>query len=191
MNATKLCSVIDCEKSGRLRRSMCEMHYRRWLNHGDPLKLINFKTPEESFVARTEWQGDCLIWTGGKDQKGYGRITVRKKPVRAHRYAWERANGPIPKGAQIDHVCYNPSCVKVSHLRMVTPQQNSSNRSGPETINNGSGMRNVYKSGSGWMVRIGKNGKRYYFGTHRDILQAKKIAEKARQQLFGEYAGRG
>lgn len=190
MNATKLCSIADCDKPSR-KRGWCDKHYKRWQRHGNPDIKFSFDAPDDSFKARTELKNGCLIWTGGKDQKGYGRITVRKKPVRAHRYAWEQANGPIPKGAQIDHVCYNPSCVKVNHLRMVTPQQNSSNRSGPETINNGSGMRNVYKSGSGWMVRVGKNGKRYYFGTHRDILQAKKIAEKARQQLFGEYAGRG
>ena len=191
MNATKLCSVIDCEKSGRLRRSMCEMHYRRWLKHGDPLATKQFDTPEESFAARTEWRDDCLVWTGGKSHNGYGLITVNGNSVRAHRYAWEKDNGQIPSGKILKHTCHNRDCVNTKHLRIVTHQQNSANRSGPEQRNAESGLRNVYKSGSGWMVRLGKDGRRHYFGTYTTIEEANHVAERARQKLFGEYAGRG
>ena len=190
MNATKLCSIENCEKPSR-KRGWCDKHYQRWQRNGDPVTVNRFNTPEESFLARVEWQGDCLIWTGGKSHKGYGQITVSGKPTPAHRYAWQRTNGPIPPGQILDHTCHNRDCVHVDHLRLATFQQNSANRSGPENVSSKSGLRNVYQHGSGWAVKVGKNGKRHYFGTYISLDRAKQVAEKARQQLFGEFAGRG
>ena len=190
MNATKLCSIENCDKPSRTR-GWCEMHYRRWLKNGDPLIKRTFDTPEESFSARTKWQDGCLVWTGSLNKKGYGHIRVDGTMVRAHRYAWQREHGEIPEGKIIDHNCHNRACVNIDHLRLATYQENSANRSGPENVSSKSGLRNVYQDGSGWVVKVGKNGKRHYFGTYISLDRAKQVAEKARQQLFGEYAGRG
>src|SRR5699024_11332791 len=104
----------SCESGGQLRRGLCIMHYRRWQKHGDPLGGgERYATPEEAFLARTEpIVGDpgCLIWTGVLDGSGYGRLRVNGRPVRAHRYAWEREHGPIPDGMFIDHTCWQRSC---------------------------------------------------------------------------------
>ncbi|MGO2634643.1 MAG: hypothetical protein ACTH9H_12940, partial [Galactobacter sp.] len=54
------------------------------------------KTPEDSFRRRSARQGTCLVWTGAKDEKGYGHIYVGGRAKRAHRYAYERENGPVP-----------------------------------------------------------------------------------------------
>ena len=191
MNATKLCSIDGCENAGQLRRKMCDKHYRRWLNHGDPLKLLNFKTPEESFAARTEKRGDCLLWTGSKNLQGYGRIRVDGSMSTTHRYAWQRANGPIPEGKIVDHICHNRACVNLEHLRLATFQQNSANRSGPEARNIESGLRNVYKHKYGWLVSMKRAGEHYYFGIYKDIEEAAEVAAQARLEVFGEYAGRG
>lgn len=43
---------------------------------------------------------------------------------RAHRVAWEIANGPIPDGLVIDHLCGIPRCVNPSHLELVTFREN-------------------------------------------------------------------
>src|SRR5699024_2864149 len=167
----------------RLRRGWCESHYDRWRRHGDPLAVINFETPEEAFEARTEWRGDCLVWTGGKvyaagetPDAGYGGIKVNGRYRRAHRYAWERIHGAVPEGMQIDHMCHNRLCVNVEHLRLVTNLQNTKHRSGP---NRGSktGIRNVYPTRSGkYQVLLGINGKIRAFGTYSDIEEAATVA---------------
>ena len=44
---------------------------------------------------------------------------------KAHRIAYESANGPIPDGQQIRHMCHNPSCVNPEHLKAGTQTDNS------------------------------------------------------------------
>lgn len=68
---------------------------------------------------------DCLIWTGATD-RGYGRISVDGVVQRVHRVAWELANGPIPDGLTIDHLCHVKACVNVEHLELVSHGENAS-----------------------------------------------------------------
>lgn len=63
----------------------------------------------------------CLLW---KDKDGYGRIWHKGRNTPAHRVAWEKANGPIPEGLVIDHLCRNPSCVNPDHMEVVTAAEN-------------------------------------------------------------------
>lgn len=44
--------------------------------------------------------------------------------VLAHRFVWEQAHGPIPDGKVILHICDNPRCVNLSHLRLGTQRDN-------------------------------------------------------------------
>jgi hypothetical protein len=44
--------------------------------------------------------------------------------VPAHVAAWEAANGPVPKGHEIDHTCYVRMCVNLDHLECVTRTEN-------------------------------------------------------------------
>lgn len=77
----------------------------------------------ERFDSKTKTVGSCLVWTSPLDQ-GYGRIRIGKTLVLAHRFAYERVNGPIPEGLQIDHICRNRACVLPAHLRAVTQYEN-------------------------------------------------------------------
>lgn len=184
------CSVNGCDRSATARE-YCDKHWKRVWKHGDPQAGTHlYSTPEESFAARTEWQGDCLVWTG-LNQYGYGIIAVNRRSVLAHRYAWENKHGAIPEGAQIDHRCWNPSCVNVEHLRLASPAENSSYLSGPAP-NTSTGVRNVHYNGSGkYRVRIKVRGKEYYFGLYEKIEDAADVAERERKRLFGDFAGRG
>jgi hypothetical protein len=76
--------------------------------------------------------GRCWNWVGNTFDKrgGYGQFAVRRLdgtwgPARAHRVSYELANGPIPDGLHIDHLCRNVRCVNPDHLEAVTQAENN------------------------------------------------------------------
>lgn len=184
----KQCTVEGCEKP-LLARGWCSAHHTRWTRHGDPLGggADRIWSNEERFAHNTERKGECLIWTGIINAGGYGRIYVDGEMTMAHRYAWERAHGPIPVGLFVDHQFHcSRSCVEVSHLRLATKAENGQNRSGASPNNVSTGIRNVYPNHRGFQVKVSRK----YFGTYPTIEEATEVAERARLELFGEYAGR-
>lgn len=184
------CSIDGCENGGRVTRGMCPKHYNRWRRHGDPLTSMDYTDPEEAFAARTEplvWSS-CVIWTGGTDN-GYGYLRVNGREVRAHRYAWERENGPIPDGMVIDHKCWERSCVNVDHLRLATRQQNVQNRSGARKGRVHDLPRGVNRNGRGYSARVTVGGVLHHLGTFKTPEEASAAAQAERAVLFGEFAG--
>ena len=186
---SKTCSIDRCDRK-KYGRGWCAMHYQRWHKYGDPTVLRNYSNPEEAFSARAERRGDCLVWTGSLDRGGYGAIWARGKEVAAHRYAYERANGPIPSGMFVDHICHNRACVEAEHLRLATNAQNMQNRSGP-TVANASGYRGVSLHQGRWkasVTHLGAQHVEYGFASPKAAAQA---AQRMRAELFGEFAGNG
>lgn len=78
----------------------------------------------ERFWARVEKLDGCWAFKGAHSADGYGSFWDGTRAVRAHRYAWELANGPIPAGLLIRHSCDNPSCVRPDHLSLGTDADN-------------------------------------------------------------------
>lgn len=186
----KQCSIDGCENKLHAR-GWCKNHYEKNRLHGTPNGLgIWHKTPEESFAARTEWQGACLIWTGAKNSMGYGQLGVQGKTMYAHRYSWMKANGPIPNGAEIDHVCHTPLCCNPRHLRIATREENTSHIKGAQK-NSRSGFRNVYPRGSKWYVQIRSKGVIHSFGSYDSIEEASEVAHRERKKLHGEFFKEG
>lgn len=187
-----ICTVDGCENAHEAR-GYCEAHYtrlRRTGSVGVPGINAKYKTPEESFAARTRWDGDCLIWTGGKSPKGYGWIsTGNDQKMPAHRYAWERANGPIPDGMLIDHTCWTKSCVNVKHLRLATLSENARYVRGAKVTHRTTGVRGVYPNGNRFEIRVTIGGKQTYFGTYPTIEEAARAVEAVRAEHYGEFAG--
>lgn len=164
------------------------MHYWRWRTHGDPEANVRPRhaTLEESFLGRTERRGDCLIWTGAKS-RGYGVLEVGGVRAQTHRYAWERAFGPIPDGIMIDHQFHcNTACCEINHLRMATHRQNNLNRNGPSSLSK-SGVRGVFVERHGFRVRLVVDGVRR--GGWHPTLEAAEAEAEHINQASGEFAG--
>jgi hypothetical protein len=77
----------------------------------------------ELFWDRVDQSGECWLWLGSTT-RGYGHLAIDGRTRMAHRVAYELANGPIPTGLVIDHLCRNHSCVRPDHLEPVTNYEN-------------------------------------------------------------------
>lgn len=100
------------------------MHYQRLRVHGslaDPRP-----TADENFWRKVAKSDGCWEWAGARDSHGYGAFTVDNKMYGAHRWIFERTNGPVPDGLMVDHMCHNqdPTCAggkNCAHRRCVNP----------------------------------------------------------------------
>lgn len=91
------------------------------------------------FAKKLEWhdgpmETPCWKWTGYRWNNGYGAFWDGKRLVRAHRWIYERAIGPIPSGLQIDHLCRVRDCANPSHLEVVTPRTNTLRGESPGAV---------------------------------------------------------
>lgn len=66
----------------------------------------------------------CWLWRGAKDPCGYGQVWWETRPHKAHRVTYMLANGPIPSGLELDHLCKVRHCVNPAHLEPVTHREN-------------------------------------------------------------------
>jgi hypothetical protein len=84
----------------------------------------------ERFWTKVNKTETCWLWTGAavrgrpERKERYGQFWNGGKIERAHRYSYRLANGSIPEGLVIDHLCKETLCVNPDHLRAVTNREN-------------------------------------------------------------------
>lgn len=135
------------------------------------------RTAEQRFWAKVQKTDDCWLWTASvlKKRGGYGQFNDGSTMVRAHRFSWELAHGPIPTGLDIDHVCRVRRCVNPDHLRLATRKQNCENRSG---------LRGVYRVNHRWRAVVTHHGIDHHVGYFDTVEEAAEAARLKRIELF-------
>ena len=78
------------------------------------------------FIDKVTLVGECWLWEGSIDSKGYGRFEFQNKNKLAHKYAYETVYGLVPPELELDHLCRNRWCVNPQHLEAVTHNKNCS-----------------------------------------------------------------
>jgi hypothetical protein len=156
----RTCCIVesDVQCPGRAeKKKMCGKHYRRVQRYGSPYitKLIR-GDDEARWVSKVDTSGGedaCHHWLGRTNAHGYGCYHLQGKERLAHVVAWERENGPVPEGKQVDHECHNQAvslgscvpgicehrkCCNPRHMQLRTQQEHSSVTKFPDGHSRGS-----------------------------------------------------
>ena len=187
------CDFGGCDRK-REAKGLCKGHYQQ-ARSGRPLtpirRYVRGDVGDRLRELSTDSPSGCRVWTGSLDTHGYGQINVEGEIRRAHRAAWELANGRPSAGNVIDHKCGNRACLNLDHLREVTHAENIQYRTGLSR-NNTSGYRGVTRAESGrWVAQVVQSGVRHYLGRFDTPEEAAEAVQMKRAELYrlGDFEG--
>jgi hypothetical protein len=124
------------------------------------------------------------------DKQGYvvtcTSLGGKPKHYRVHRLIWMYIHGQITQ--QIDHINGIRDDNRLCNLREVTHQQNMMNKGRRKSNNLFRGIYMANKNPSSWVAEITCNGVKHYLGVYKTPEEANLVYEKARIELFKEFA---
>ncbi|MFT4295614.1 MAG: HNH endonuclease signature motif containing protein [Micropruina sp.] len=136
--------------------------------------LIGGSIRPESFWDQVDRSGDCWLWTGRRDENGYGRIGHRR--VGAHRVAWALSHGGDLPDQWVLHRCDNPPCVRPDHLFLGDALDNNRDRQQKGRTR-------------GWAGRSGGEHHAYVITPEVEQQMRSMRAERATQQTIADAFG--
>lgn len=180
------CEFLSCGKPVRAR-GLCNGHYqqRRLGKPLRPLDVRSTKDPVTRFWGLVEKTPECWLWTGADNGNGHGKFCdAGGHLVYAHRFSFELANGEIPTGLEVDHICRVRNCVRPDHLRLATHKENSENHG--VTRRNTTGYRGVtYRKDTGqFQASVMHKGRQVSAGCYATAAEAAAAASDLRRSLF-------
>jgi len=156
-------------------------------------KFVAFVDECDLELAAMSWH--AKIARTGTNSLVYAHTTVLvdgvKRHVKLHRLVWERANGPIPAGFEVDHIDHGEHGGLINtraNLRLASHARNIAN--GRRRSSNTSGFKGVHLVTriNKWQALIRVDGKRFHLGYFDTAEQAGKAYDSAAVTRFGDFA---
>lgn len=137
------CAVADCRREAR-SRSLCNVHYQRYLKRGDPIARTKSAKGEPLAylfdILMNVDTDECVPWPFARSEGGYGRVYYDGRDQNASRVVCEIAHGPAPTALhEAAHDCGRGAsgCVNKHHLSWKTRVDNQADRIAHGTSNRG------------------------------------------------------
>lgn len=182
--SSKLCSYDGCDNP-YFGNGYCGGHNYQLKNGKTLQPLLHTLSEEEKFWRRVRKgkPDECWEFTGYRNRKGYGRGNYKGRMWLSHRAAYTIAYGPIPDGAQVDHMCWNRGCVNPGHLRFATNAQNGQNRKGASR-NSTTGVRGVSinRKYGNYQAKVYNEGEQISLGYYETVAEAEKVVVAWRRE---------
>ena len=119
--AKDLCSA--CYMRQRRLAQKGHLEHRRPRGSGEELALRQRAEWEQRFREKIDTTSSgCHEWTAGKTTGGYGMFNVMDRSILAHRLVYRLAGNDFHD--VVMHLCDNPSCCNIEHLRGGTYSDN-------------------------------------------------------------------
>jgi hypothetical protein len=123
----KFDGICACGCGGTTRRAPRNHKALGWIK-GEPFEYITQHQNNHKRKGHIEedcgYETACYVFQGQLSQR-YPTFKINGKPKKVHVWAWEQANGPVPPGLVVDHLCNNPRCCRLDHLQVVTQATNT------------------------------------------------------------------
>lgn len=139
-------------------------------------RWVELFTYDESSPSCLRWREDRAQMKAGDvagylDGKGYYRVMVAGRSLKAHGIVFEMLVGEIPYELSIDHIDRDPSNNRVANLRLVTHRQNHRNR------RDNADHPGVRRNSNGWQVQVcfADGSARAYFYDHALAVQQARV----------------